>query len=586
MKRNIKIYFSLMLLGAMGLAGCQADMPVQVLDKPEASIKANTTIAELKTIFENKTEIIGLKDSTTREHYIIHGRVVSSDASGNIYKQIVIQDETAALPFSVNQSNMYTDYRLGQEVVVDMTDLWIGYYRGFQQIGWPGTPYNGAPQLGFMAYDYWLNHAEKNGFPATECQNVEMNAQWPSESMYCVKLDLPLSGLDPIKMQGQLVELRNVHFRQGGEVTYAPYQETVSRYLYNDGNDSIAVRNSGYSSFYNDTLPKGKGSVRGILGYYGDSWQLTVRNTADVMISDKGSKEKPYSVEEALMPENAGRNGWLSGYVVGSVKAGVSAVTSNDDIIFGNAAELDNNIVIADSPDVKDWTKCMSIALPQRSLLRSKANLIDNPEVYGKRMEVTGTFTSYLGMPGVPDVTGKYGSFDIEGIEITPPAENFEVVYSALDENDATCNWTFDNISLGAGITRVWSWKQYNGKYYLNGSAYAGTAHKSLSYAYSPEIDLSGKLEAKVEFSHAAKFQSDGGLRELCGFVIRIAGSENWVEVPIPEWPAAGTWNFASSGDVDISGFAGKKVQIGFKYESTDVAADTWEIKNLTVSAR
>lgn len=574
-----------MLAAMCGLfTGCQADMPRQDLVVPESTLKSNTTIAELKALFENKTTIIGLKDSLTGEHFIIHGRVVSSDASGNIYKQLVLQDETAALPFSINQGSLYTDYRLGQEIMVDMTDLWIGYYRGFQQIGWPGTPYNGEPQLGFMAYDFWRNHAEKNGLPSTECRNVEMTDEWPAEDMYCIRLDLPLSGLDPVRMQGQLVELRNVHFRQGGETTYAPYQETVSRYLYNDGTDSIAVRNSGYSSFYNDTLPKGKGSVRGILGYYGDSWQLTVRGTDDVMITDKGSKEKPYSVAEALDPENAGRSGWVRGYIVGSVKAGVTAVTANSDIIFGPDAELDNNLVIAERADETDWTQCMSVALPQRSLLRLKGNLIDNPGICGKRLDVTGTFSTYLGMPGLPDVTGKYGSFEIEGVQINPPAEDFSVVYQGLDEDATQCDWTFDNVSLGAGITRVWSWKSYNNKYYLNGSAYAGSAHESLSYAYSPVIDLTGCLEAKAEFSHAAKFQTS--LRDLCGFVVREAGATVWTEYPIPEWPAAGTWNFAGSGEIDISDFAGKRVEIGFKYQSTSDAADTWEIKNISVSAR
>ncbi len=117
----IRIAGALVLAG--GLWSCQADMDAPGLEVPEATIQANTTIAELKTLYENKTSLVGFKDEATKEHFIIHGRVVSSDASGNIDQNLVIQDETAALTFSMRERNLYTRYRLGQEVVVDMTGL-------------------------------------------------------------------------------------------------------------------------------------------------------------------------------------------------------------------------------------------------------------------------------------------------------------------------------------------------------------------------------------------------------------------------------------------------------------------------------
>ena len=49
-------------------------------------------------------------------------------------------------------------------------------------------------------------------------------------------------------------------------------------------------------------------------------------------------------------------------------------------------------------------------------------------------------------------------------------------------------------------------------------------------------------------------------------------------------WPEAGAWTFANSGEIDLSAFDGKKIQVAFKYASTDSGADTWEIKNLKVN--
>lgn len=575
--------------GLAGLAmaalftACQADMDAPGLETPVATIDANISIAELKTIYQDRTELVGLKDSVTGEHYVIKGRIVSSDASGNIYKNLVVQDGTAALTFSINQGSMYTEYRLGQEVVVDMTNLYMGYYRGLQQVGWPNGSNDGEPQLGFMAYDFWLSHAQKNGLPDTTTELVEMNSQWPENTMYCIGMTLPIESSDLIKKQSQLVELRNVHFVGAGQLTYAPKQETVSRILKNEAGDSIQVRMSGYSNFYNDTLPTGTGTVRGILGYYGDSWQLTIRDISDVNMDDMGTPEKPFSVETALKPQYQGRKGWTAGYIVGSVMPGESA-TDNANIIFGSSALIDNNLVVGPTPDCTDLSQCIVVDLPQKSQLRRYGNLVDNPDVYKKRISINGEIGHYLGHVGIVNCTGKAGSFEIEGVDVPVPTGEFKEVFHGLEPSALDSGFTYENITLGSGLSYVWSWKSYNGKSYLNGSAYVGSPKEALSYAVSPEIDLSGKLEAKMSFRHAAKFQTT--LRQLCGVAVRVAGSDTWTEFTIPTWPEAGTWYFSDSGEIDITEFAGKKIQVAFKYGSSAEGADTWEINDLIVSAR
>ena len=90
--------------------------------------------------------------------------------------------------------------------------------------------------------------------------------------------------------------------------------------------------------------------------------------------------------------------------------------------------------------------------------------------------------------------------------------------------------------------------------------------------------------EAKVSFSHAAKYQNN--IKEMCALAVREEGSDSWEQFAIPTWPPADSWTFTSSGDINISKYAGKKVQIGFKYESTDSAADAWEVNSVSVMAR
>ena len=418
------IYFAIALASAMGLTACQAEMETPELQNPVSPIQANTTILELKNAFENRTEQVGTK--ADGEHYIIHGRVVSSDASGNIYKQLVIQDETAALAFSINQGSLYNEYRLGQEMVVDMTGLYIGYYSGLQQVGWPTEPYNGQDQLGFMSIDYWLSNAHYSGIPNPKYKNVTLGSDYPEDEYYCITFDNfdELTGATLPELQSQLVEFRNVHFQiVEGEETYAPYQESVNRTLVDANGQTLTVRNSGYSNFYNEDLPTGRGTVRGILSYYSSAWQLVLRDITDVMITDKGEQDKPFSVAEILSGEYEGMYGWTKGYIVGSVKAGVSTVTGADDVIFGADAEMDNNVLIAASADEKDIAKCAVVQLPQSTGLREYVNLADNPDVYKAELMVVGTIDSYLGMAGVVNSPGGLADFMINGKLMTDGAD-------------------------------------------------------------------------------------------------------------------------------------------------------------------
>lgn len=156
--------------------------------------------------------------------------------------------------------------------------------------------------------------------------------------------------------------------------------------------------------------------------------------------------------------------------------------------------------------------------------------------------------------------------------------------HTALGNNDAEGaeGWTFDNVLLTGGISRVWSWTEYNGSYYLNGSAfYKSTNNAALSYAYSEPISLADYKNVGLSFDHAAKFQTT--LPSLGRVVVREAGTDEWTEFSIPSWPAAGSWTFSTSGIIDISEFAGKTVEIGFKYESNTSGADQWEIRDLSL---
>lgn len=424
--KNIILCLGL-LLGA-GLTGCQDSYNAPELQVPVATMEANTTIAELKTLFGDEVAVQApYLDEDKQIPYVIKGRVISSDASGNIYRSLVVQDRTAAIAISINRGSLYTSYPLGQEVVINVTGLWIGQYNNLIQLGWLGD-YQGNPQISFMSYDLFANHTQKSGLPEKTFKYIGFGKEAPVKDPYIIVSSLEEissiagAGEEYRNMMSQLVEIPNVAFVDGGKATFAPYQDNADRYIQDVANPSLQlnVRCSGYSSFYNDTVPTGTGTVRGILSRYGDNWQLLLRDKNDVIFDTKGSKDNPYSTEEVIAQKCNGRTAWAEGYIIGSVRGGVAEVTSTKDIIFNVAStELENNVVIAPTADCRDFDKMVIVELPAATKIREYANLLDNPQVMGHKLIVRGSFNEWLGMNGITDTPGSVTDFEIEGIEIS-----------------------------------------------------------------------------------------------------------------------------------------------------------------------
>lgn len=442
------------------LGGCQDSYDEPSLEVPEATWVANTSVADFKAAFRDEMAVeTPEKDAEEKIPYILKGRVISSDASGNIYKSIVIQDRTGALAFSVNQSSMYVDFRLGQEVLVNATGLWMGQYNSLLQMGWLGE-YNGNPQITFMAYDIFNGHVQKNGLPNQDFATIKFGDAAPEDAPYYTRITLEeLGGIvanseEYYSIMSQLVEIPYVSFVDAGQdppVTFSTYQNNADRYITDESGQQLNVRCSGYSSFYNDPLPEGTGTIRGILSRYGSDWQLMLRGIDDcVGFSTKGRRDNPYTVEEAITLDNSGREAWVEGVIIGSVKGGVSEVTSAADIAYsGSETQIGNNLVIAPEAGCRDVSRMMVVNLPDNSMIRKYANLLDYPELIGRKILVQGSLNPWLGLHALTNVGSGLGVFSIEnynpgGLEhIGAGTEDdpFSPAYIALAETEMEGVW-------------------------------------------------------------------------------------------------------------------------------------------------
>lgn len=279
---------------------------------------------------------------------------------------------------------------------------------------------------------------------------------------------------------------------------------------------------------------------------------------------------------------------WVTGYIVGYVDVDVANVLKAESAKFTVPATVKTNILIAGNPDETNWENCVPVQLPSGPV-RNALNLGDHPENLKVQVTIQGTTGSkYCSAYGVRSASAyNFGDKGLDNGSDNPsnpdiPSITGQTIYSGLSETATECDWTFDNVNLPLGISYIWQWKEYNNKYYLNGSAYAGgKSYAAEAYAISPVISLEGYTKAAFSFSHAAKFQTT--VKQLCGAAVREAGTSEWTALSIPVWPDTTGWTFVESGSIDISAFAGKKVEIAFKYGSSADGADTWEIKNVKV---
>lgn len=460
MKSN-KIYLAgALLAAAASFTACDDDFA-----RPPMILPPTVDVEPTASLFDFKQSVWGTLNSgpttvgfqSNGDSIVFIGRVCSSDQSGNIYKNIVVQsrDEKGnqvAIAFSVNAYDLYQLFPFGQEVAVYATGLQVGPYRNLLQFGSVS-----GDQMTFMDESVFKAHMVRNGSALPAPEKVD------TTYTDLAHIDAIKNNSDSLQLwQSRLVCVKDVEWEEAGQQFAG--NATANRYVKDASGHRLLVRNSSYADFSDDIIPGGKGDVVGILSQFTSTLQLL---------------------------------------------------------------------------------------------------LIDRQSCIG----FDGSTT-----PEKPDTP-------------TPPAADAETVFSALGEDLSAMpeGWTIDNVSLG-GLSAVWSWKTYEGKGYLNGSGYAnGAATATEAYAVSPVIDLSAYKDASLSFDHAAKFQTT--LKTLCGVCARAEGDKEWTKLEIPEWPASGSWKFVSSGEVKLDAFAGKKVQIAFKYASNTSGADTWEIKNLAVKA-
>lgn len=259
-KIGVFIFFALVLTTWWGCVDQDFDEPP--LDGL-TTILANSTVSEIKAL-----HTLGQAGSQIDNDLIIEVIVGADDQSGNLFRQLAVQDETGGFLLRLNATGLYNNYAEGTVLLIKMQGLYIGDYNGTYQVN--GSVEDPIEEL-LIKNHLFVKERDKDVVPEVVTIDELNNA---------TRLDQLLS---------KVIQIDDVQFSSAS--SGAPFADAVNRFSVNrdledcKGN-ALIVRTSGFSDFADELTPEGKGSFVGVLTVFRDTRQLLVRRPSDLQMGE------------------------------------------------------------------------------------------------------------------------------------------------------------------------------------------------------------------------------------------------------------------------------------------------------------
>lgn len=228
------------------------------------------TIEQLKTTYASAISNSSMAQIT--DDLQLKATVIGNDIGGNIYKQICVQDKTGALIVGINETGLFPFLSVGQQILINLKDLYIGGYGQQPQLG---DVYNGS--IGRMSSSKWEEHVKI--LPTHDVSLIDT---------------IDFYGLAQSNMErycGHLVCLKDVQIGDVGSKLAPEYTSGTTltykgNYVHHSLNgasmNNILLRTSTYANFAAKVIPAHPVTLYGIATRYGNAWQILIRDEEDI----------------------------------------------------------------------------------------------------------------------------------------------------------------------------------------------------------------------------------------------------------------------------------------------------------------
>lgn len=446
MNKIFKFMSAVMLvLAAVSFSACK-----KTFDNPpgaaDPAIVANTSIAALKATHTTS----GAYNEITTD-VIISGVVVADDKSGNLYKQLYIEDATGGLQILLDANSLYGTYPVGRKVFIKCKGLTISDYNGTMELGVKATV-AGSPSLegipGNLISQYVVGGSLNN--PVTP---------------HVVTLSQLTTGMQD-RYLGTLIQLDGFAFTNLN-TTYSDtsaYKSTVNLDIKNCANQTIIVRTSAYSNFAAQKVAQGRGSIYAIYTTFGSTKQLIIRDTNDVKFNDAYACPLPPGTVFFQDFESIGANNGVLN-LAGWKNIGETGGISYQNAVFGSVKCAKVSAFGTGASTVSSWFISPAINLtgttaPKLTFLQAAGfalgattlQVMVSTNYNGSNTPSTSTWTSIYSNTATTPTSGFGTLTSVGNLNLTPWIGQTVYIAFKYDGGDPgkTTTYEFDDVKVTA----------------------------------------------------------------------------------------------------------------------------------------
>ena len=410
---------------------------------------------QLKTIEQiKKLYIPGNNPLEVASNIVVKGYVISSDKSGNFYKEFYMQDApenpTAGIKVALNLSNSYNKFNIGREIYIRLKGLYIGETNSG----------NGIITIGGKVKN--TNITEIENVTVNQISNHIYRSETTEE---IVPKIIEFAGINETHI-GTFITLENVFFdaQLSGKSYVDPKEDFDTQRKVQTclglGYDELLIETSSFSRFSNETLPEKAGSINAVVSkdFGGNFIVLNLNNTNDVVMNEE--RCSPLALTDFT----------------------TTLLYENFDEQSGDIAVL--NWINHREKGTKSWRSYTD------SYAQSKAARM------GSKNSGDISTISWLITKGINLDTTSQEFLSFETSNSFANGSNLEVLISTdfdgEENNITTANWTLLPAKIVADGEGYKNWVHST---YIDLSSYSGTAYIAFKYLGNSNVNFDGTYE-------------------------------------------------------------------------------------------